>query len=83
MAWLKSRAADIRVSLTVEMLSFFLLFCTGVVPLYSVALPPLHWITMTLKDCKVTKGEKHQIPSLAHGEVFPVSESLWPAAFFQ
>lgn len=56
-------------SLTVEMLSFFLLFCTGIIPLYSVALPPLHWLVMTLKDYKVTKREKHQIPSLARGEV--------------
>lgn len=55
------------------MLSFFLLFCMGLVALCSVGLPPLHWVIMTLKDYKVTKGEKHQIPSLAHGEL----SSLW------
>lgn len=39
------------------------------VSLCSVGLPPLHWVITTLKDYKVTKGEKRQIPSLAHGEV--------------
>lgn len=49
-------------SLTVEMLSFFFLFCASLMPLHSVALALLHWLIMTLKDYKVTKGEKHQNP---------------------
>lgn len=41
-----------------KMLSFLILFSTGLIPLHSVVLFLLHWIIMTLKDCKVTKGEK-------------------------
>lgn len=43
-----------------ETLSLFFLFSTGLIPLHSVALSLLHWVIMTLRDCKVTKGEKSQ-----------------------
>lgn len=57
-----------------EMLSFFSQFSTNLMPLHSVALSLLHWITMTLEDCKVTKGEKKKSKSL--GLAYLVSSQL-------
>lgn len=46
----------------IETISLFFLFSTDLIHLHSVALSLLHWVIMTLKDCKVIKGEKSQNP---------------------